>query len=405
MVAHAFATVPFYRELRKKKGLSASDFRTADDLQKLPLIGSDELSDDPARFLSTTLNQTSALTMDTSGSTGRYKVIHHDVRAMFLARAGGHRARKVLSHFTGQSLGYREIKVTRQGGTGPVVLDFYKAHSWVPNSLGLHRVMVHPEQSFEENVQLINEHKPNVISGFGSYIGALYRWAWMHDRAIHRPQVISYGGDTLRDPDRRVIENKYGIPVVSRYQACEALNIAYQCEARHGFHIYMDQVALRILDSTGETLAPGRSGEIVISNLINRGTVLLNYRIGDLGELNADSCACGRTLPVLSKLHGRTDDLLVLADGERVHESVVLSRLYSVTGVMQVQVIQNTLDDFLIKVVATPEIDFETLRKQLEHALIDIMKATEDVTVRVAAMDCIPPEKSGKFRSVISHCQ
>ena len=84
----------------------------------------------------------------------------------------------------------------------------------------------------------------------------------------------------------------------------------------------------------------GTPGEVVISNLVNRATVLLNYRLGDRVAVASDPCACGRTLPVLASLDGRSEDLLVRADGERVHESLVLRRLYGVPGLSNVEVVQ-----------------------------------------------------------------
>jgi len=404
MVRFAYETVPFYREFMKKNRLLPTDFRTAADLEKLPLVNSRELSETPGRFTPSNVEDTRTLTLVTSGSTGLYKEIQHDIRALFLARAGGHRARMVLSGFSGRSLGYREVRAARRGGTGPDILQFYQDHSWVPKGLELDRATAFAEDSFEENIRVINEHEPDVIGGFGSYIGAIYRWAWVHGIRIHAPKVISYGGDSLQEPDRRIIEVEYGIPVVSRYQACEALNIMYQCEKRSGFHICTDQVALRIVDTEGNTLPAGSTGEIVISNLINRATVLLNYRMGDLGALSPNPCDCGRTLPILMGLQGRADDLIMLSDGEAVHESVILPRLYFVPGVVQAQVTQKSLTSFLIKVVLVKGTDIETARKELAVRFLGLLGRTDGITLDIESVDVIPQEKSGKFKSIISFC-
>jgi phenylacetate-CoA ligase len=401
IVAFAYETVPFYREFMKRRRLRPSDFRTASDLGQLPLLSGEDLSDNPGRFDSTAISNDRTLEMDTSGSTGLYKKVRHDCRALFLARAGGHRARQVLSHFTGRSLGYREVRVTRRGGTGPVVLAFYRDHSWVPSGVGLQRAMAYCDDSFGDNIRVINETKPEVLGGFGSYIGGIYRYAWMHDIPIHRPKVISYGGDALLSPDRRIIEDEYRIPVISRYQACEALNIAWQCERGEGFHISTDQVALRIVDASGNTQAPGTTGEVVISNLINRGTILLNYRLGDLAQLSSNACRCGRTLPSLLQLDGRTEDLILLHGGEAVHESELLSTLYAVPGAMQIQVTQYSLAKFLIRVVVSG--DPETVRAGIAAAFLPLIGNPERVELEVIASDVIPQDKNGKFRSVICH--
>lgn len=404
IVAHAYKAVPFYRKFMIKAKLRPDDFRTAADLEKLPLVTSGDFSRNPGQFNSSALSENNVLELETSGSTGRKRVIRHDFRAMFLARAGGHRHRVTLSSFVGCSLGYREVKAARHNGTGPVILEFYKAHSWVPKNIELKRKMAFPEDSFEQNIRVINDHEPDVIGGFGSYIGAIYQWAWMHGVRIHAPKVICYGGDALLEGNRRIIEEEYRIPVISRYQACEALNIAFQCEIGNGFHISMDQVALRIVDSEGNTLPPGRPGEIVVSNLINRATVLLNYRIGDLGQFSPQSCSCGRVLPAFALLQGRTDDLIALPDGNVVHESVVLSRLYSIAGVMMVQVIQKSLTDFLIKVVCGPGSGKKAVNAQLRKTFLEIIGKADGISLLVEPVDFIPVEINGKFRSIISCC-
>ncbi len=91
-------------------------------------------------------------------------------------------------------------------------------------------------------------------------------------------------------------------------------------------------MALRVVDGKGMTLPPGKTGEIVVSNLINRATVLLNYRTGDLGMLSPAACPCGRTLPTIERLDGRTDDVLPLPDGEAAHASVILPRFSACRG-------------------------------------------------------------------------
>jgi phenylacetate-CoA ligase len=404
MVAFAYKTVPFYREFMKKNKLLPTEFRSASDLEKLPFVNNEDLSNFPEKFCSSAIDEHRVLALRTSGSTGLPKAIRHDIKALFLARAGSHRNRKVLSGFIGQSLGYKEVRVASRPGTGQSVLQFYKAHSWTPKGISLKRAVAHAEDSFEVNIRLINQIEPDVIGGFGSYIGKIYQWAWVHDVPIHSPKVICYGGDALHESMHRIIEHEFKIPVISRYQAVEALNIAYQCERREGFHISMDQVDLRIVDSDGNTLPPGSTGEIVISNLINRATVLINYRMGDLGQLAPQPCSCGRTLPTLTRLKGHKSDLIVLADGEVVHQSVLMPRLYSVPGVMHLQVIQKNPTGFLIKVVCSADRDNEIICKELAEGFRETVGKAGGISLDIERVDLIPQENTGKFRSIISLC-
>jgi phenylacetate-CoA ligase len=168
---------------------------------------------------------------------------------------------------------------------------------------------------------------------------------------MEKPKVVTYGADAMPKGDRRVIEEQLGIPVVSIYQAVEALHIGFQCEARQGFHISTDQVAVRVVDSAGSDVAPGERGELILTNLTNLAMVVMNYRLGDLVTLAERPCSCGRTLPLIQDIDGRLDDLIARPGGRCLHALSILPGLQAVDGVRQVQVIQEELERFRLRVV------------------------------------------------------
>ncbi len=94
---------------------------------------------------------------------------------------------------------------------------------------------------------------------------------------------------------------------------------------------------------------------MVISNLTNRATVFLNYRLGDIATPGLGPCPCGRTLPVIEDLKGRSDDLLWLASGRPMHSLAVMPYLQAVAGVVQVQIVQNAARRFTVRAVGNPE--------------------------------------------------
>jgi len=246
--------------------------------------------------------------------------------------------------------------------------------------------------------------RPDVIRGFGSAVGYLFRWAARHGREISLPRVVVFGGDHLPEVDRELIEDRHGVPVVAEYQACEALMIAFQCELRRGFHVSSDLVHLRVVDDDGNDVAAGSPGGIVISNLVNRATVLLNYRLGDRGVLSEEPCPCGRTLPLLARLEGRADDLLVRSDGERVHEGVVLKALHSVPGVLEVQVTQHEVARVEVRLVTMTDCEPERVARTVERTLHELLGGDPAVEVRAVLTPAIPPSDGGKRRMVVSAC-
>jgi phenylacetate-CoA ligase len=93
---------------------------------------------------------------------------------------------------------------------------------------------------------------------------------------------------------------------------------SFECERRSGFHLNTDACHVRIADEDGETVPDGVAGEVVISNLVNRATVILNYRTGDRAVMSSEPCSCGRTLPLLQELQGRVCDTIYCVDDRDV---------------------------------------------------------------------------------------
>jgi len=404
MVKHAYRTAPFYRDLLDDLRLVPGDFQTADDLSKLPVITGQDLAGNPHSFLSSKYSEENSLELSTTGTTGRYKRIFFDSAALFQARAAGLRKRHVLARLLGRPGTYRELAVAREGGTFPVIRDFYRDRSWTPQRFDLNRASISPADPFAKNIEVINDFRPDVIVGFGAYIGAVYRFASENGLEVFAPKVIQYGGDVLPPPEKRLLEEQYGITILSSLQACEALNIAFQCEERGGFHVSLDQVAVRVVDGRGQDVPPGTSGDLLISNLTNRATVLLNYRLGDKVTLATEPCPCGRTLPLIDTLDGRLEDLVLLPGGERAHESVILSQLYDAPGLLLLQLEQLALREFVLRVVSRRDVDWSETRFYLDRTLREVLGTGDELSLTIERVDDIPCEPSGKFKAIRSAC-
>jgi phenylacetate-CoA ligase len=401
IVHHAYAHVPFYRDAMDARGLRPGDIRSADDLARLPLIDGRTHRQDPARFRSTSAGLGPGLCLTSSGTMGHTKEFCHDRRALLLSLAHGQRQRHVLAHFIGRGAGYRELSLLRDGAVGARIRAFYEKQLWTPRRVDLTRLALTPgELPFADEVARINAFRPDVVIGYGSYLGAFYRAMGMRGVAFHRPRVMVYGADGMPDTDRAYIETHLGIPVVSLYQSTESLRIGFQCERREGLHLSLDAVAVRLVDDAGHDVGPGEAGQVVISNLINRGTVLLNYRLGDMAVRGRTPCACGRTLPLLESLVGRTDDLIHLDDGRTMHALQLLPRLRRASDVERLQVIQEEAHAFRIHAVNDTGHDLPEAAARLRDELCAVIGVRCEVAV--VWVESLPPESNGKTRVVIS---
>jgi phenylacetate-CoA ligase len=204
----------------------------------------------------------------------------------------------------------------------------------------------------------------------------------------------------MTEAGRELIENKFGIRVFSRYNAVESFRIGFSCERQHGFHLREDLCCLRIVDTRGNQVKDGEPGEVVLTNLVNRGTVLINYRIGDLGAITHEPCPCGRTLPMLARLEGRSEDIIYLADGRMVHPRTVWSVFKERNDVLRYQLIQHQPDKFELRIVPAGS---QARDAVVNSILEDLEKLLGPVEITTSCLEELPMG-GRKFRPVISHC-
>ena len=125
-------------------------------------------------------------------------------------------------------------------------------------------------------------------------------------------------GEQLYDEQRETISRVFGCSVANGYGSREAGFIAHECPDG-GLHIMAEDVLVEIVDDGGTPQPPGAPGEIVITHLATGAFPIVRYRTGDVGALEPNACTCGRTLPLIKELHGRTTDFIVAHDGTVMH--------------------------------------------------------------------------------------
>lgn len=403
IVAHAHRHVPYYRETMRRLKLQPGDFRTAEDLARLPVLEREQLQRDPEYFVSRAEPIDRYLRIQTSGSTGAPRQIFHDGRAIVEGNAHLQRFRSIMTELVGKRYSAREAIIVTASSTFHKGHEFLERYRLIPSGpLGesLHLSVFDPP---ERNLELLNEFRPDLIQGYGSYFEELFARAHATGRAFHRPRLVVFWYDGMSRGGRRLISEVLGIPILSVYGAAEAFHIGFECERSLGYHLNIDLVAPRIVGSDGRELPAGESGEVIVSNLVNRATVLLNYRLGDLATRIPGTCSCGRSLPLLSFPEGRSEDWLETASGELLHPSF-FSMFFKWTEdplfaeIWQWQVVQLTPRHLRVTVVTTPSCDHETIRKRIVEKLGG--RLGEGTTVDVEFVDRLPRTSGGKVRTV-----
>ena len=400
MVSYAYRYVPYYRETMDRLGLTPADLQCADDLAKLPLLRREQLQRDPEYFVSTAEPVERYLRLRNSGTVGVPCTHYRDARSVYKDAAYAERARAVYTPFVGRSKGYRKSAIFSPTGTNAVTQTFYRDHTIIPPGVRLRRQQLSLLDSPETNVHLINEFKPDVIHSYGSYLAMLFAYVRATGKPLHRPRVLLYTSDSLPESARALIAEAYNIPAFSIYEAAEAFNIGFECPQHTGLHLNIDLHAVRIVDADGRTGPDGESGEVVISNLVNRAAVLLNYSLGDLAAIVPSRCPCGRSLPLLTQLQGRSDDWIELASGRLIHPQVMPRLFKYEEQVWQWQVVQQTRTHFRVTLVAAEACNHQNARERIAAGFARTFG--EDVEVDIHFVESIERTAAGKVRPVVS---
>jgi phenylacetate-CoA ligase len=396
-VAYAAEHVPYYRELFASNGMDPREIRAADDLAQLPVVSREEVRSDPQGFRSRDPRVRLGLMLRSSGTTGRPLDLFHDRRTVLLNVAYGERERAVESAFVGKRVRYTRLQLgSAMRENVDRVRGFMQETSFRP--LRPRYVRGSLSQVPARVDELIDTLRPEVILGAGSHLETFFRAAAARGGPRHRAKALLYTWDHMSPGGRRLIEETFGIPVISKYSAMECLKVGFTCEVRHGFHLHEDLCHLTIVDREGKRLPDGEPGEILLSNLVNRGSVLLNYRIGDLGRISTERCACGRTTQLLADLEGRTSEYLTKPDGSLAGPYIVTEAVNRIPGVVRFQLVQVATTSFELRLATIDRRAFDEGAAAAARAVREIIS---DYDVKAVYVPDVTIEPGKKYRPIV----
>jgi phenylacetate-CoA ligase len=171
---------------------------------------------------------------------------------------------------------------------------------------------------------------------------------------------------------------------------------ASEC-AEGSLHVWPDEGLVEILeDGTDASLARGKSGRLVATGLVNEDMPLIRYDTGDRATLSDTPCRCGRRLPVLERVEGRSQDLVVTREGRRIW---YWNPVFYGLPIAQAQIFQESLDSIHARVVTSGPFG-ESERRQLVYRIR--LKLGVAAEVSVETVPELPRTAGGRVRSVIS---
>lgn len=387
IVEFAYRHVPFYRHRFREAKVVPSEISCRKDIEKLPFVTKEDIQESSHSIISKGIDITKCHVSYTSGSTGtNFKVVYdpfaYDFERAVLIRANlesGQRIRDKWATITSP----RSVRIQPK---------FFQ-------KLGiLQKINLSVLSPVEVNLRELQEINPHVLYGYSSYIWTMAKAVIEgFDFKVTNLRLIFGTADVLDDVMREDISSAFGVQVLDQFGCVEVGRTAWECPHRDGYHMDIDSVIIELLKGD-EAVGEGEIGEVVYTCLYNHAMPLIRYRVGDLAIATNEKCSCGRSLPLLKKIVGRKDDLIVTESGHLVSPITFAIVMKYKKEVKNYRIIQNPNGriEVLIELIVPLS---EMLERTIVQEIQQIVGRGIDVEVTCGE---IPPDKSGKLRSVIS---
>ena len=261
--------------------------------------------------------------------------------------------------------------------------------------------MLNVTATMPEQVAWLLRERPGYLISYPSNLAALAAYCLRQQTKLPGLAEVRTIGETLTPAQRALFRSAWDAPTADVYSCEETGYVALQCPAHEHYHVQSENVLLEIVDEDGRPCAPGESGRVLVSSLHNFATPLLRYELGDHAVFG-EACPCGRNLPVITKVLGRTRNRLILPDGRSefpyLGEHGQTQRLTGV-HVHAFQFVQHSVEEVEVKLVTdrvfTPDETDKVIRMVQENL-------GHPFRIRITHCDAIPAGARGKFEEFVS---
>jgi phenylacetate-CoA ligase len=396
LLQHAYDSTGFYRQRFDRASVHPSEITSASDLQAIPPLTRDDIRSHLPELQSQRYRLEELLHAATGGTTDTPVPILRSSDSVREKAAVQWRFNAWAGHFPGNKVFYlwgaRQDYAVNPSWRWRLYDRHLMRRIWAPTSLFNETVL-------ESYRQMMNDLRPGIVYAYPTPLALFCEYLRSCGRPFHQPLSAICTAEPLLASQRRIIEEVLGCPLFEHYGSREFGMIAANCEHRQGLHLntaaaYVENLPMQGCDADGLQ-------EILVTDLLNYGMPLIRYRINDCVLPGATQvCPCGRGLPLIGRIEGRTTDVFRLANGDVIPGVALTNRLLQVCPALKkTQVIQETVEDFRVRYVLGPGFD----SSQLEFLTTKLRKFfPEQVSFTFEQVADIERERSGKTRFCIS---
>lgn len=395
LLNHAHTYCPYYQNIMNDLGIRIDDINSLNDLNMFPILTKDIIRNNFDKLVSIK-GKDRIWNKSTGGSTGQplrfaYTKESYEWRVAMSKRgyawAGAAPGAK-QAYIWGVQLG--EVSLVKQMKE--------RLHNIIDRQLYFN-CFEFDEKAMSKCLSALNRFKPAAIIGYTNPLYNLALFIRQNSKIKFAPQGVICAAEKVHPYQRDVLETVFGANVFNTYGSREFMLIATECEKHEGLHVSAENIIVEIIKDDGTPAQEGETGSIVVTDLHNFGMPFIRYEIGDLGVATSKKCSCGRGLPLIADVVGRTLDVIKTPEGKVVPGEFFPHLIKDFPDIARFQVTQEKLDHLIIRLVPTTELNRET-RQRIESEVRKIVGSTMITDYEIVSD--IPLTATGKYRVTIS---
>jgi len=388
LVKHTYNTVPYYRNLFDSIKLKPDDIKTIHDLPKIPIMSSKNYRNIPfEEILSKKTNLNKCVITSTNGTSGLPLKIVFNKRDN--SRLNSNWIRPLIAN--GVKPWHKRAIFSR-----PSVLPDKK--KWY-QYFGLWRSKM--ISIFEEPdvwIAKLQAYRPEIIYGYSGTLKLLAQYIITKKITGIKPRILFGVSEMLDEECRKLVYEAFHAKIVDLYGAAETGCISWECPTCTEYHLNADTTIVEFLKED-QKVPFGCEGRIIVTNLHSFAMPIIRYELNDIGAASNKKALCGRGLPSMKIISGRSDDFIVLPSGRLLSPRFFSATMREVTGIYQWKVTQDDSGHIIILIVPSKEFSTD-IGSRLKEKIFK--NAGEKFKLKIQTVDEIPPDPSGKLRAVVS---
>jgi phenylacetate-CoA ligase len=392
LLIHADKNSHYYHNLFKTNNIDVNAMNLSEEIKKIPFLTKDIIRLNTNEIKVSNIPDSKITKNATSGTTGSNLIFYRD-NNVTIKQALDLRCDNWMNR------GFEDKELKIWGASWDVKKNkkiISSIKSWFKSTTVVSGYKL-TDSDFGKYVQLIHKYKPYLLTSYPSILNEFAKYVKNHNLCV-KIGAIKSAGEKLHAEQRILIEEVFNVKVFDFYGARDIPMIAMQCGNDQGLHVMSENVYLEVVNDIGEPIIEGE-GDLVLTDLHNFAFPFIRYKIGDRVRVTKRKCSCGRELPLIDEVVGRTFDIITFNNGNRVGGTFWTFVSKSVIGIVDFQVIQEQ-DRRIIFNYKHSEINKKVDEITLEKNIREF--AGQDTIIVFKSVNSIPINKNGKRQFVIS---